>query len=362
MKVAIVGAGIAGLSCALELERQGIRPVIFEQKYRIGSPFPFSPVLLNFLLRPVKNQIQSLKKNYGIDLKPISKISMLRVQGPNAEYTVTGNLGHSVYRGQEESSIECQLAAGLKTPIHFEQPVKVESLLKKFDYLVVADGTKEYAKSLGIWHSTLQAWIRGATILGRYNPEEIRYWFNTSYAKSGFAYMAPLGTERASLMLMVPYINQDDLSKYWFTFIQREKINPEIVVHWDIDYELGLAFPHRVGNTFLIGNSGGFVTSFLGQGVYFSIASGVEAARAIALGSNFEKNMSQLYNILERQARIRHLWDRLDNKDIDRIITLLGSTPIKYPLFHTNLDILQAIDPLMQYLVNKIPEEDQPIH
>ncbi len=362
MKVAIVGAGVAGLSCALELEKQGIRPVIFEQKSRIGSPFPCSPVLLNFLLRPVKNQIQSLKKQYGIELKPISEITMLRVQGPNAEYTVTGNLGHSVYRGEEESSIECQLAAGLKTPIYFEQHVNIESLLKKFDYLVVADGTKEYAKSLGIWQSKLKTWIRGATILGRFNPEEIRYWFNTCYTKSGFAYMVPLGTERASLQLMVPYITQEELSKYWSIFIQGKKINPEIVLHWDIDYEMGLAFPHRVGNTFLIGNSGGFVTSFFGQGVYFSVASGVEAARAIALGSNFEKNMSLFYNILERQARIRQLWDRLDNKDLDRIITLLGSAPVKYPLFHTNLDILQAIDPLMQYLVTKISRDEQQMH
>lgn len=361
MKVAIVGAGIAGLSCALELERQGIKPIIFEQKHRVGSPFPFSPVLLNFLLRPVKNQLQLLEKNYGIKLKPISDISLIRVQGPNTEYTITGNHGHIVNQGQEQSSIECQLLAGLKTPIHFEQCVKIKDLLSQFDYLVVADGSKEYAKNLGIWNSKLQAWIRGATILGRFNPEEIRFWFNTSYAKSGFASLVPFNTERASLLLMVPYITQNELPNYWSTFLQQEKINPEIVMNWDIEYELGLVYPHRIGNTFLIGNSGGFVSSFLGQGVYFSIASGVEAARAIALGSSYEKKMRSLYHILERHARLRHLWDRLNNKDLDRVLTLLGSPPVKYPLFQTNLDVLHAIDPLLQFLVDKIPADQQRI-
>ncbi|AQS58659.1 NAD(P)/FAD-dependent oxidoreductase [Desulforamulus ferrireducens] len=359
MKVAIVGAGIAGLSCALELEKQGIQPIIFEQKHRIGSPFPYSPVLLNFLLRPVKNQLQLLKKNYGIELKPISGISSIQVQGPNTRYTITGNLGHIVHQGQEQSSIESQLLAGLKSPIHFEQSVKVENLLKQFDYLVVADGSQEYAKSLGIWQSKLRAWIRGATILGHFNPEHISYWFNTSYAKSGFASLVPMSTERASLLLMVPYITQNELPNYWSSFLHREKINPENVMNWDIEYELGLVYPHRIGNTFLIGNSGGFVSSFLGQGVYFSIASGVEAARAIALGSSYEKKMRSLCHILERHARIRQLWDRLNNKDLDRVLTLLGSPPVKYPLFQTNLDVLPAIDPLLQYLVEKIPADEQ---
>jgi len=31
MKVAIVGAGLSGLSCAIELERHKIKPVIFEK-------------------------------------------------------------------------------------------------------------------------------------------------------------------------------------------------------------------------------------------------------------------------------------------------------------------------------------------
>ncbi len=362
MKVAIIGAGIAGLSCALELEKQGIRPVIFEKRHRLGSPFPFAPVLLNFVFRPVKDQIKELKKSFDIDIKPITDIRLLRMQGPTTEYTVEGHLGYSVLRGQDQYSLEIQLAGGLKTPVRFESPVKPKDLLKDFDYLVVADGSKDYAKELGIWKSTYQSWVRGATVLGRFNPQEVRYWFNTGYAKSGFAYLVPLGTERAALILNVSYITQDELSQYWQAFINIEKIYPETVLNWDIDYETGLVFPHRVGNTYFIGNSGGFVTGWLGIGVFSSIASGVEAARSIARGTNYEKKMRHLHKIMERQARFRLLWDGFNNRNLERAVRLMGSPVLKHPLYHTDLDVMKTVDPIIQFWLSKIPDNEKRVH
>ena len=43
IKVAVIGAGIAGLSCAIELERHGITPVIFEKNTGRAVPFPSPP-------------------------------------------------------------------------------------------------------------------------------------------------------------------------------------------------------------------------------------------------------------------------------------------------------------------------------
>ena len=37
MRVAVVGAGVTGLSAGLELQRQGIRPTIFEAADRVGG-------------------------------------------------------------------------------------------------------------------------------------------------------------------------------------------------------------------------------------------------------------------------------------------------------------------------------------
>lgn len=37
MKIAIIGAGISGLSCALELNRLGFSPVVFEKTHELGD-------------------------------------------------------------------------------------------------------------------------------------------------------------------------------------------------------------------------------------------------------------------------------------------------------------------------------------
>ncbi|MEW6697426.1 MAG: NAD(P)/FAD-dependent oxidoreductase [Bacillota bacterium] len=362
MKVAIVGAGIAGLSCALELEKHGIEPVIFEKKHRLGSAFPFAPLLLNFLFRPVKDPLQALKKEFNIDIKPITDIRLLRMQGPGTEYTVGGNIGYTFLRGEDRYAVESQLAVKLKTPIRFESPAKPKDLLKKYNYVVVADGTKEYAKELGIWQSTYQSWVRGATVLGKFNPQEVRFWFNTQYAKSGFAYLVPMDTERAALLLNVPNIAQDDITRYWQAFMKKEKINPEIVMNWDIDYETGLVFPHRVGNTYFIGNSGGFVTGWLGLGIFSCMVSGVEAARSIALGSHYEKKIRFLHQIMERQARFRRLWDGFNNRNLDRALGLMGSPVFKHSLYHTNLNILKVTDPFIHLWLNRTAENETTMH
>ncbi|AEF94803.1 FAD dependent oxidoreductase [Desulfotomaculum nigrificans CO-1-SRB] len=358
IKVAIIGAGIAGLSCAIELEKLGIKPAIFEQKHRVGSPFTFAPMTLNFSFKPIKDQLKELKKRYDIDIKPISKIKLLRVQGPNSEYMVQGHLGYTVLRGQEEQSAECQLARILKTPIKFECPVKPEDLLKKFDYLVIADGTGHWAKKLNIWQSLFKCWIRGATVLGRFNPREVRIWINTNYCKSGFVYLVPLSTDRASLILIASYITHGQLDHYWQTFIEQEKIFPEMINKWDMEFETGLVYPHRVGNTFFIGNSGGFVTSWIGMGLFSCVASGVEAARAIAGQGDYEKSMKFHQAVMEANATMRRLWDRLNNRNIDRFIRIIGTPPLKQVFYQSNLNLIEKTSPLLSQLL-KTSEEVQ---
>lgn len=362
IKVAVIGAGIAGLSCAIELERHGITPVIFEKKHRPGSPFPFAPMMLNFIYRPVGDQLKELKKRYNLELNPISELRSLTVKGPSSKYSVTGHLGYSVLRGQDQNSIESQLAGMLKTRIHFQRYVRPEDLLKQFDYLVVADGTSYWASKLNIWQSTFNCWIRGATVLGKFNPQKVQVWMNTNFCKGGFAYLVPLDSQRASLVLIVAYTSHDHLSSFWQQFLQTENLHLHEIENWDIEFETGLVYPHRVGNTFFIGNSGGFVTSWIGVGIFSCIVSGIEAARSISTNSNFDKNIIDYHSIMERNARLRRLWDRLNNRGIDRVIQMMGATPLKQVFYLSNLDMIRTMDPLVHYLLKNNIVEEKPLY
>ncbi len=60
MKVAIIGAGLAGLSCAHELEKYGVRPVIYEKNSYIGEQISHVSAILEIINRPIKDVVKYL--------------------------------------------------------------------------------------------------------------------------------------------------------------------------------------------------------------------------------------------------------------------------------------------------------------
>jgi flavin-dependent dehydrogenase len=47
MNIAIMGAGLSGLACAITLEKHGITPEIYESRSRVGDRFVNWEVLLS---------------------------------------------------------------------------------------------------------------------------------------------------------------------------------------------------------------------------------------------------------------------------------------------------------------------------
>ncbi|HRS22041.1 MAG TPA: NAD(P)-binding protein, partial [Clostridia bacterium] len=65
MKVAIMGAGLSGLSCAKYLEDHNIEPVIFEKRERVGERFPNMEAIIQMVHRPLKDPLIYINKKYN---------------------------------------------------------------------------------------------------------------------------------------------------------------------------------------------------------------------------------------------------------------------------------------------------------
>jgi len=327
MKVAVIGAGIAGLSCAYELKRRGIVPTVFEKKSFTGDAFDLNIVTMKMFHRPVNDPVKYFKDKYNLELKPISRLSELKIIGPTKMMTVKNNLGYIFKRGWEHDSLSNQLLHNTGITVELNSYIQdVGEIKDYFDYIVVATGDDSIVKRMNAWKTAFHSYIRIATIIGQFRTGVLTAWFNTKYSKHTFAFMVANSPKEAVLTLIVDGITLMDLDYYWKEFLFKEDINYTITETRDIEYNTGFANPLQLGNVYFIGNSGGFTDGFLGFGMVNSIHSGVLAARSIAAGEDYSKLVSPILKEINVLYELRKVLNSSDNKDFDAIVGLLGNS------------------------------------
>ncbi|MEG6616190.1 NAD(P)/FAD-dependent oxidoreductase [Peptococcaceae bacterium 1198_IL3148] len=322
MKVAIIGAGIAGLACAIELERLGITPEVYEQRYQVGDPCSFPAVMLDLGL-VTSEQIRYLYKQYRLKIKPLAKIKRLVLHSPNHKKTFTGQLGHFVEMGHSDNNLHNQLASELKVKINLRQNVDYFKIRDNYDWVVLADGSPSIPIQLNIWQSTFQGWVRGGNMVGEFAPSTAEVWVNREFAREGYAYLAPYNNKAAALTLFVNGISRQELHDYWNTFINKLQSEPKFTAFFELEYQTGRLKKHQVANTIIVGNAGGFVPALWGQGLMMSMISGIEAARSIVKGSNYEQKVKTLIKANERLDKIHQSLNQLDNSGLDMLVKML---------------------------------------
>ena len=150
MDVAIIGAGLAGLSCAHELEKYGISPVIYERRNFIGEEFNHVGAALQIVHRPIKDAVNYFKNEFGIEIKPLNTVNSVVHRSINKTTTIKGNLGYFIERSKSQNDMKVQLHSQLKnTRILFNEAADYETLSKQYDYVVVANGHVDYTIELG---------------------------------------------------------------------------------------------------------------------------------------------------------------------------------------------------------------------
>ncbi|MGE5632729.1 MAG: NAD(P)/FAD-dependent oxidoreductase [Caulobacteraceae bacterium] len=334
MKAAIIGAGVSGLSCAIELERHGIKPVIFEKRSHVSEALMYSAIWPRIINRPIQDPIKYINREYGIQLTPLSNIKRMVLFSPNKSAVQRGSLGYIFKRGAESYSLENQLIKYLNTHVTFNKYIEIEDIKDDYDYIIVASATSLIPKKLGVWTDTFNAVARVATVLGDFVPSEVIMWMNTKYAKNAFCYLVPNSTKEASLVQIVNGITSYEMDYYWKEFLFTENIDYNISLVIDTEHDNGLTIPMQLENILFVGNAGGFTNDLLGCGGLNAIESGMLAARAIIYGKDYNALVEPIFKDILQLHEYRRTMNAFDNLEFDRFIAILGIPVLKNTIYN----------------------------
>jgi digeranylgeranylglycerophospholipid reductase len=354
MKVGIIGGGLAGLSCAHELERYGIEPVVFERNTFIGEPYSHVAVIVKVNTRPIRDVLKLLRKKYEIDIKPISVLKEIVHKGPSNISIIRGNLGYMLNNTNDEESLKNQIYKTLKkTDFRLGNIADFMSISEQFDHVVIATGNSIIAEELGCWQEWVDTYAKGGTVLGKFKTDRMYAWFNKDYCKNGYAYLTPLDEKKAVVILVVTDVNEKEVEFYWEQFLYTENIRYTIVEEFKYHHKTGYVYPLIVKNMIFTGNAAGGIDPFLGFGLYNAVSMGIAAATTIASGKDYEKQVEKIQQKNINLYEMRKMFNIIGNRDIDNIITLIGLPVVKQILYNTNYDISKFVAALSKKIINK---------
>lgn len=359
IKIAIMGAGLSGLSCAITLEQSGVFPTIFEKRNQIGDRFVNGEILLSIMSRPIKDDIAYLSQQHGIFLRPTGNIKRFILHSPNEKAIISGNLGFSNLRGRDKDSFECQLAQQVKSKIIFNSKHTYEHLLKDFSHVILATGDGSYAVKLQPYKLDLTVSLKGYTLVGNFDRYTIEAWLNNDISPKGYCYLIPLSEKEANIVVACPdYPENKDLELgnkldiLYNLVCKNLNQNFKKTDSFHISkYIIGSCQTPRIGNTFFVGNCFGSIMPFLGFGQLSSILTGVYAAHDLLGKGDYRDLTKKLKSSYNNSLVIRRSMEKLDNSKLDLLVRGLSGKIGNRLFTASNVDFLKAAGYLLRPLV-----------
>lgn len=359
-KIAIIGAGIGGLACALECENLGVIPDVFERDESVGWPYICIIHWLHVIHRD-KGDLYDYLKKFGLDIKPINKCDELIMKSPNKETTIKGNIGYIMRRGKHIDSVENQMYRRLeRTPVHFNRPADYKELSRKYDYVVVSTGKETAAKELGVWQDIEKVHLRGGVAYGAFKPTSTTVYFNKKYTGQGFARLGPVNSTQAIVGLCQIGDNEYEVDKHYKDFLEVEGLA-------DLEFSYKFSIPvwtdgkvnkFQVGNVLLVGRSAGLTERLLGTGAIEAVLSGILAARAMIKGEDYTTLVKPLQDHVENISAFRKPFESLDNEGLDRLISAVDTPGVKQLIYNSGLNFADFFGQVQQQ-INKITKYRQ---
>lgn len=351
MKVAIIGAGLAGLSCAHELEQHGLQPVVFERNGYIGEQYPHVSAILEIVIRPIKDSLSHFCK-LGIQVRPLDYCRSIIHHGPNATSIIKGNFGYFFRRDQSKDDLKFQIHSTLRnTKLILNELVDYQTLQKEFDYVVIANGDSNFTEEFGCWYERVTTFVRGAVIAGDFDPNALIVWINKDYCKDGYAYLTPFNRKQASVALIATDVSEKEVDSYWELFwYSTEMRRYTVVEEFKLEHKSAQVYPYRVGNVLFAGDAAGIIDPFLGFGQLSAITMGVMAARSIVTGSDYGKLVKDITQKNSKLFEFRKALNGSTNFMYDMLMTSIALPGIKHILYYTPLDVTRVGSFLLKHL------------
>jgi digeranylgeranylglycerophospholipid reductase len=351
LKVAILGAGLSGLSCALELERNGIVPVIFERDAKIGWMWTSVTFWPNVFYNTFGDTRKYLLEQYKIDFIPIANENSITMKSPNKKIKINGNLGLNIARGNLDNSFSNQLSSQLtQTAVYLNSKEDYKNLSKEYDYVVVATGKDSEAREMGVWEDEGVVNIVTALVNGSFTPSESEIYFDTEYAGTGYGRLSSYNSSSAVIGLYTIGLNEIDLLKNFRDFLRKESLDRyECVVRNILPiFTNGKVNKFSIGNVLLAGRSAGLTERVLGCGGFEALISGTLAARAIANGDDYDKLVKPLQDHVENISSYRKIIDKFTNDDFDKLISALEIPGVKQIIYNTGISFSDIIGSVLK--------------
>lgn len=355
MKVAILGAGPAGLACAIECERLGIQAELFERNPRVGWLWPSINFWPNIFYNNLgaKDAREYIKTEFGTDFTVLNDTKSLIMKSAGKQASVKGTLGLTVARGTADESLENQFLRQItKAPIHYNYLGDYNALAKEYEYVVVATGRETEARNMGLWQDEGTIVIIGAIAVGNFDVNSSTIYFNTEYAGTGYGRVTPFSEHCATVELYIIGKPEMQAQELFQKFIQIEKLDTLDYVYKNIPpvFTTGKVTKFQKDNVLLAGRAAGLTDRVLGVGAVEALISGTMAARAIAKKEDYSSMIKPLQTHIESISAYRKNINNYTNADFNKVVAILGAPVIKQVVYKTRIDLVGRVGKILNKL------------